>query len=266
MNTPKSASTPARQSIPIGQRLADKIVFITGGNAGIGKACAVQAAREGADVVVVADLANANHDETMHELTKLGVKSLFVPIDVADASSVKAAIDTTVNRFGRLDIALNNAGIGGPYSGIHDMDEAVWRHIIDVNLTGQFYCVKYELQQFLKQGGGVIVNMSSLAGLKAERGLAPYTAAKHGVLGLTQNIAVQYGGQHIRANAICPYYIETPLLTQAPADARQVWIEGTPMKRLGQPDEVAKAFIFLASDDSSYCNGTQIVLDGGAMS
>ena len=134
-----------------------------------------------------------------------------------------------------------------------------------INLTGQFYCVKYELQQFLKQGGGVIVNMASLAGLKAEHGLAPYTAAKHGVLGLTQNIAVQYAEQKIRANAICPYYIETPLIHQAPASVRQSWINGTPMKRLGQPDEVAKAFIYLASDDSSYCNGTQLVLDGGVM-
>ena len=110
-----------------------------------------------------------------------------------------------------------------------------------------------------------MVNMASLAGLKAEHGLAPYTAANHGVLGLRQNIAVQYAEQKIRANAICPYYIETPLIQQAPASVRQSWINGTPMKRLGQPDEVAKAFIYLASDDSSYCNGTQLVLDGGVM-
>ncbi len=257
----KSVIRPAETT----KRLSGKVIFITGGNAGIGRACALQAAREGADVVVVADLVGTHHDETMHELTKLGVKSLFVPIDVADVASVKAAIDTTVKRFGRLDVALNNAGIGGPYGGIHDMDEVIWRHIIDVNLTGQFYCVKYELQQFLKQGGGVIVNMASLAGLKAEHGLAPYTAAKHGLLGLTQNIAVQYAEHNIRANAICPYYIDTPLLAQAPPDVRQGWINGTPMKRLGQPDEVAKAFIYLASDDSSYCNGTELVLDGGVM-
>lgn len=107
--------------------------------------------------------------------------------------------------------------------------------------------------------------MASLAGLKAEHGLAPYTTAKHGLLGLTQNIAVQYAGQHIRANAICPYYIDTPLLSQAPPAVRAGWIAGTPMKRLGQPDEVAKAFIYLASDDSFYCNGTQLILDGGVM-
>ena len=181
---------------PVGmpQKLAGKVVFITGGSAGIGKACAIRAAEEGA-TVVVADLASSHHELAMEALDQVGVESLFVPIDVADTQSVKAAIDTAVKRFGRLDVALNNAGIGGPYGGIHDMDEAVWRHIIDVNLTGQFYCVKYELQQFLKQGGGVIVNMASLAGLKAEHGLAPYTAAKHGLLGLTQNIAVQSAGR-----------------------------------------------------------------------
>ncbi len=246
------------------KKLENKVVFITGGNSGIGKAAALAAANEGA-YVVVADLANANHQATLDEITALGAKCLFVPIDVADVNSVKAAIATTVEKFGRLDVAFNNAGIGAPYSGIHDLPEAVWDKVIAVNLTGQFYCVKYELQQFLKQGGGVIVNMSSLAGLKAEHGLVPYTAAKHGVLGITKNIAVQYATQNIRANAICPYYIDTPLLKAAPEDVYTSWVEGTPSKRLGHADEVAKTFIFLACDDSSYCNGTQIIVDGGAM-
>ena len=246
------------------KKLDNKVVFITGGNSGIGKAAALEAAREGA-IVVVADLESKDHKQTLQEINSIGVKSLFVPIDVSDVNSVKRAINSTVEKFGRLDIAFNNAGIGGPYSGIHDMPEAVWDKIISINLTGQFYCVKYELQQFLKQGGGVIVNMSSLAGLKAEHGLVAYTAAKHGVLGITKNIAVQYATQNIRANAICPYYIETPLLEAAPAEVHQSWIDGTPSKRLGKPEEVAKAFIYLASDDSSYCNGTQLILDGGVM-
>jgi len=246
------------------KKLENKVVFITGANSGIGKASALEAAKEGA-TVVVADLPSANHEATMNELKALGGKSLFVPIDVSDVESVKAAIDTTVKTFGRLDIALNNAGIGAPYSGIHDMDEKVWKKIIDINLTGQFYCVKYELQQFLKQGGGVIVNLASLAGLMAEPGLAPYTASKHGVLGLTKNIAVQYGGQNIRANAICPYYIETPLLNDLQANVKEQWIERTPIKRLGRPEEVAKAFIFFASEDSSYCNGSILALDGGVL-
>ncbi len=246
------------------KKLENKIVFITGGNSGIGKASALEAAREGA-IIVIADLANQPHDETIKDIKAIGVECLFVPIDVSDVESVKKAITTTVEKFGRLDIAFNNAGIGGVYSGIHDMPETVWDRLIAVNLTGQFYCVKYELQQFLKQGGGVIVNMSSLGGLKAEHGLVPYTVAKHGVLGITKNIAVQYGAQHIKANAICPYYVETPLLKAAPAEVHKAWVEGTPAKRLCTPEEVAKAFIYLASDDSSYCNGTQLILDGGVM-
>ena len=246
------------------KRLENKIVFITGGNSGIGKASALEAAREGA-IIVIADLANQPHEQTIKDIMAIGVECLFVPIDVSDVDSVKQAITTTVEKFGRLDIAFNNAGIGGVYSGIHDMPESMWDRLIAVNLTGQFYCVKYELQQFLKQGGGVIVNMSSLAGLKAEHGLVPYTVAKHGVLGITQNIAVQYGAQNIRANAICPYYVETPLLKAAPAEVHNAWVQGTPAKRLCTPEEVAKAFIYLASDDSSYCNGTQLILDGGVM-
>jgi NAD(P)-dependent dehydrogenase (short-subunit alcohol dehydrogenase family) len=246
------------------KKLENKIVFITGGNSGIGKAAALEAAREGA-IVVVADMVSKEHDETMNELTQLGAKSMFVPIDVSNVESVKKAINMTVEKFGRLDVAFNNAGIGAPYSGIHDMPEEVWDKVIAINLTGQFYCVKYELQQFLKQGGGVIVNMSSLGGLKAEKGLVCYTAAKHGVLGITKNIAAQYGAQNIRANAICPYYIETPLLSAAPKEVHDAWIENAPMKRLGKPEEVAKAFIYLACEDSSYCNGTQIILDGGVM-
>lgn len=246
------------------KKLQSKVVFITGGNSGIGKATAIEAAKEGA-TVVIADLAGSEHKQTMQEIADLDAPCLFVPIDVSDVESVKAAINATVERFGRLDVAFNNAGIGAPYSGIHDMPEEIWDRVIAINLTGQFYCVKYELQQFLKQGGGVIVNMSSLGGLKAEHGLVPYTAAKHGVLGLTKNIAVQYATQNIRANAICPYYIETPLLSAASEQVHQAWIEGTPSKRLGKASEVAKAFIYLACDDSSYCNGTQIILDGGVM-
>ena len=220
------------------KKLENKVVFITGGNTGIGKACALEAAREGAKIAF-SDLASVDYEETKRELTALGAMNLFIPINVADVESVKYAIDTAVAEFGRIDIALNNAGIGGPYGGIHDMDEQEWDRIIQINLTGQFYCIKYELQQFLMQGGGVIVNMSSLAGLKAEHGLVPYTAAKHGVLGITKNIAVQYGHLNIRGNAICPYYIDTPLLSGVPQDIKNSWEELSPMKRLGHAEEVA---------------------------
>lgn len=250
------------------KKLENKVVFITGGNSGIGKACAIEVAKAGA-MVMIADLPSVDHEPTLNEIRTAAdgnEETDFVSVDVADSQSVQQAIDTTVQRFGKLDVALNNAGVGGPYSGIHDMDESVWERIISINLNGQFYCVKYELQQFLKQGGeGVIVNMASLAGLIAEQGLAPYTAAKHGLLGLTKNIAVQYGDKNIRANAICPYYIDTPLLSDMSEEVRNQWIQGTPAKRLGKPEEVAKAFIYLASEDSSYCNGTHLALDGGVL-
>ena len=246
------------------KRLEGKVVFITGGNSGIGKACAIEAAKEGAKVAV-ADLHRPRHEKTMREVSATGADAFFVPVDVTDTASVQSAVFATVEKFGRLDVALNNAGIGGTYTDIHDMEEEAWDRVIAVNLTGQFYCVKYELQQFLRQGGGVIVNMSSLAGLMAEQGLAAYTAAKHGLLGLTKNIAVQYADKNIRANAICPYYTDTPMLHGATPEMRNDWMNGTPAKRLGRPEEIAKAFIYFASDDSSYCNGTHLAVDGGAM-
>ena len=246
------------------KKLENKVVFITGGASGIGKASAIEAAKEGA-IVVMADLPNSKHEETLKEVNALGAKSLFVPIDVSDVESVKQAIQTTVAKFGRLDVALNNAGIAPGYSDIHETDEKSWHRIIDVNLNGQFYCVKYELQQFLKQGGGVIVNLASLAGVKAEPGSVAYTVSKHGFLGLTKNIAKQYGSRNIRANAILPYYIDTPLTANLPQELHAAWAAATPVKRLGKAEEIAKAFIYLASDDSSYCNGTQLVVVGGNM-
>nr|MBI1230211.1 SDR family NAD(P)-dependent oxidoreductase [Cytophagales bacterium] len=141
------------------KKLENKIVFITGGNSGIGKACALAAAKEGA-TIAVADLPNSDYSQSMNEIKALGAECMFVPINVADVESVKNAITKTVEEYGRLDIALNNAGIAGTASGIHNMPEETWNKIIAINLTGQFYCVKYELQQFLNQGGGVIVNMA----------------------------------------------------------------------------------------------------------
>lgn len=246
------------------KKLENKVVFITGGASGIGKASAIEAAKEGA-IVVIADLPNSKHEEAIKELSALAAKSLFVPIDVSDVESVKQAIQTTLAKFGRLDVAFNNAGIVSAYTDIHETDEKLWHRIINVNLTGQFYCVKYELQQFIKQGGGVMVNMASIAGLRAEPGSAPYTTSKHALLGLTKTIAVEYGSRNIRANAILPYYIETPLINIVPKDLQPVWAEATPAKRLGKADEIAKAFVYLASDDSSYCNGIQHVVDGGFM-
>lgn len=246
------------------RKLENKILFIPGGNSEIGKASALEAAKEGA-TIVIADLITKGHLETMKAIKAFSPHSMFIPLNVCNVESVKMAIQKTVEQYGKLDIAFNNAGIGGAYSKIHDLSESVWDKMIAANLTGQFYCIKYELQQFLKQNGGVIVNMSSLVGFQSEHGLVAHRVAKYGILGLTKNIAVQYAHQNIRANTICSYYVETPVLEITPEEAYKAWIKGKPMKRLCKPKEVAKAFVYLACDDSIDCNGTQLILDGGIL-
>ncbi len=247
------------------KKLDNKVVFITGGASGLGRASAVAAAHEGAQVVI-ADLPNSDHQAALDEVKAAGAEGWFVPLDVTDPANIRQAVAATVEKFGRLDVALNNAGIGEGFFSFLETSEESFRRILDVNLTGVFVCMKYELAQFVKQGGGVIVNMSSLAGLKGAPGLSAYVAAKHGVLGLTKTAALEFARRNVRVNALCPYYIDTPLLKDAPPDQRQQMVAASPMKRLGRADEVAKAFIYLASDDSSYTNGTQLVIDSGVIS
>ncbi len=247
------------------KKLENKVVFITGGASGLGRAAAVAAAQEGAQIVV-ADLPNADRQATLDEVRAAGNEALFVPLDVTDSASVQQAIAATVAKFGRLDVALNNAGIGEGFFSFLETSEESFQRIIGVNLTGVFTCMKHELAQFVKQGGGVIVNMSSLAGLKGAPGLSAYVASKHGVLGLTKTAAQEFARRNVRVNALCPYYIDTPLIKDAPPELRQQMIAASPMKRLGRAEEVAKAFIYLASDDSSYTNGTQLVIDSGVIS
>jgi NAD(P)-dependent dehydrogenase (short-subunit alcohol dehydrogenase family) len=246
------------------KKLENKVVFITGGASGLGRAAAVAAAAEGGQVVV-ADLPGSDYLATLGELRAAGAEGFFVPLDVTDPASVQRAIAATVEKFSRLDVALNNAGIGEGFFSFLDTTEASFQRIINVNLTGVFTCMKYELAQFVRQGGGVIVNMSSLAGLRGAAGLSAYVASKHGVLGLTKTAALEFARRNVRVNALCPYYIDTPLIKDAHPDQRQQMIAASPLKRLGRAEEVAKAFIYLASDDSSYTNGTQLVIDSGVI-
>ena len=246
------------------KKLENKVVFITGGASGLGRAAAVATAAEGGQVVV-ADLPGSDYLATLGELRAAGAEGFFVPLDVTDPASVQRAIAATVEKFSRLDVALNNAGIGEGFFSFLDTTEASFQRIINVNLTGVFTCMKYELAQFVRQGGGVIVNMSSLAGLRGAAGLSAYVASKHGVLGLTKTAALEFARRNVRVNALCPYYIDTPLIKDAHPDQRQQMIAASPLKRLGRAEEVAKAFIYLASDDSSYTNGTQLVIDSGVI-
>lgn len=243
-------------------KLHDNVVLITGGASGIGKACAIEAAKEGA-TVVVADLANVQHEAVMQEIAAFDQKTFFVSIDVADAYSVKQAIETTVKTFGRLDVGLNNAGIGFSGKNIAETGEEEYLRVININLNGVFYCMKYELQQFLQQGSGTVVNMASILGTVGQAGTAPYVAAKHGVVGLTKSAALEFGPHQIRVVALCPGYVDTPMIGAADEQQRQELRNRHALKRFATPEEIAKAFIWLASDDASFMTGCALLEDGG---
>lgn len=242
------------------KKFENKTVFITGGNSGIGKASALAAAKEGANIAI-ADL--KRDDNTLQEISALGVKAKFFECDVSNPEMVKLAVEETVKTFGSLDIALNNAGIGD--AGLtHEKTLDEWHRVININLNGVFYCMKYQLEQMLKQkSGGSIVNVASILGQIGDAGTSAYSAAKHGVVGLTKSAGIDYGTKNIRVNALGPGYIETPLLKDLPEEHLNMLRERHAMKRLGKSEEVAKAFIWLASDDASFLTGDYIPVDGG---
>ena len=248
------------------RKLENKTVFITGGLSGIGKACAIAAAKEGANIAI-ADRERNTSIASMNDIKAIQPNAIYIECNVSIYSDVEAAIKTVYNTFGRLDVALNNAGIGGKPCKLADMEVESWLHVLDVNLNGIFYCMKLELQQMIKQGGGVIVNMSSITGKVGYAKSAHYVASKHGILGITQTAALEYATEGIRINAICPGFINTPLLDKLELtknDAvKKHLCEMHPMNRLGNAEEVAKGFIFLACDDSSYMTGTALEIDGG---
>jgi len=248
------------------KKLENKTVFITGGLSGIGLACAIAAIKEGANVAV-ADLRSSNSDKAILEIKKENPKVIFIECDISVFAQVQKAIQKVVSAFGSLDVALNNAGIGGKANKVGDMSEEDWLKVINVNLNGVFNCMKHELTQMSKQHSGVIINMSSILGKVGFATSSHYVAAKHGIVGLTQTAAIEYATEHIRINAICPGFIETPLLTNAgitkDSDLQKYIVGLHPMKRLGKSEEVASGFIFLASDDSSFITGATLEIDGG---
>jgi NAD(P)-dependent dehydrogenase (short-subunit alcohol dehydrogenase family) len=247
------------------KKLQDKTVFITGGLSGIGRACALLAAKEGANIVV-ADLSSPSTDKTMSEIHIENPKAIFIECDVSVFTHVQVAIEKTVVTFGRIDVALNNAGIGGTPNKVGDMSEHDWLKVINVNLNGVFNCMKHELNHMAKQKSGIIVNMSSILGKVGFATSSHYVAAKHAVIGLTQTAALEYATEGIRINAICPGFIETPLLSKGGInenkEVRQHIIDLHPMKRFGTAEEIAKGFLFLACEDSSFMTGSSLELEG----
>lgn len=244
--------------------LKDKVVIITGAGSGIGQAAAIQFAAAGSKVVV-ADFSEKGGNETVQQIKEAGGEATFVKTDVSDSASVQAMVTKTVEVYGRLDCAFNNAGVGGIAAPLHEYDEQVYDHTVAVDQKGVFLCMKYELQQFLKQGGkGSIVNMASTAGLDATPHMIAYSASKHAVVGMTKTAAIEYAEQGIRVNAICPGAIETPGLTQGEfAQFLDQYRNNQPMKRFGKPEEVANAALWLCSDEASLITGVPLPTDGG---
>jgi len=242
-----------------------KVALVTGGTSGIGRDTAVLFAKTGVKVVV-AGRRETEGDETVELVRAAGSDGLFVKADVSKASDVDTLIRKVVEKFGRLDIAFNNAGIEGVWVPIARQSEEDWDRIIDVNLKGVWLCLKYEIQQMLTQGGGgAIVNMASVTGLTGSAGAAAYSASKHGVIGLTKSAALETAKSGIRINAVCPAVIETPMaerLFGAPK-VHQYVLGCHPIGRFGRPSEISEAVLWMCSERASFMTGQSLVLDGG---
>src|SRR3989449_2168859 len=234
--------------------LAGKVALVTGAGSGIGRASALTFAREGAKVVV-ADVVVEGGEETVGMVKTAGGEALFVKADVSQAAEVEALINKTLATYGRLDCAHNNAGIEGAVATTAECTEENWDRIITINLKGVWLCMKYEIPQMLKQGGGAIVNTASGAGLVGIPRAGAYVASKHGVVGLTKTAALEYAKAGIRVNAICPGSTRTPMLEGFMAGDPRVeamMVAGEPIGRLGRPEEIAEAVVWLCSDAASF--------------
>ena len=245
------------------KRFENKVAFITGGNSGIGKAIALFMAREGAKVMIV-DL--QRNQETLDEILKEGGEVRFIACDVSEPTAVENAISETIASFGSLDIAVNNAGVVDA-APIHEKSLDEWHRVININLNGVFYGMKFQIAQMRTQtSGGSIINIGSIMSQVAEIGIAAYASSKHALVGLTKVAALENGVNNIRVNAIGPGYIETPLLMDnaaGGAEYKTIMESKHAMKRLGKPEEIARAVLFLASDDASFCTGVYLPVDGG---
>ena len=242
-----------------------KVAFVTGAGNGIGRAAALAFAREGASVVV-ADVSEEGNRETARMIEEIGGRAHAVTCNVMRAEDVRGALAKTIEAFGRLDVAFNNAGVEQKKAATAELEEEEWDRIVDINLRGIFLCMKYEIPLMLKQEGGAIVNTSSGAGVIGVCEGAAYVASKHGVIGLTKSAALEYAPQNIRVNAVCPGYINTPMMdrfTGGTSEGREKVIAEEPVGRMGQPEEIAAAVLWLCSDAAAFVVGHALVVDGG---
>lgn len=242
-----------------------KVLFVSGASSGIGRATALLFAKCNAKVMV-ADIDKDAGLQTARMIADAGGFAEFVPCNVANESEVKEAIKATVRSFGKIDFAFNNAGIEGLQATTADCTLENWNQVIQTNLSGVWFAMKYELEQMLRQQGGVIVNCSSIAGLVGFSAIPAYVASKHGVLGLTKTAALEYARLNIRVNAVCPGVIRTPMVDRFVHGDEKVLsslTQNEPMGRIGQPEEIAESVAWLCSDASSFVTGHPLVVDGG---
>lgn len=243
----------------------DKIVLITGSGSGIGRATAIMFAEKGAHIMV-SDINEKGGMETVKMVEEIGQKAAFCKTDVSNLEQVKNLVQQTVATFGRVDIAVNNAGIGGDFKITHEYPVENWDKVIAINQTGVFYCMQAELAQMTKQGGGAIVNIASIAGLKAQPYTSAYTAAKHAVVGLTKTAAHEYARYNIRVNAVCPVFTMTPMvkdmLTIDPSFEKKL-LRNIPLRRYGQPNDIANAIVWLCAEETGFITGHSMPVDGG---
>ncbi|WP_298091067.1 glucose 1-dehydrogenase [uncultured Sphingomonas sp.] len=240
-------------------RFTDKVALVTGAASGIGRATAIAFAAEGARVAIL-----DRSEATLRESAKaVGGDVLPIACDVGMPEQVEAAVARVVATFGRLDIAFNNAGVENAAAPVHEIDLAEWDRILNINLRGTFVCMKHELAEMVRQGGGAIVNTSSGAGIRGVAGGAAYAASKHAIIGLTRSAALDYAKQNIRVNAVLPGNIETPMMDRFTGGDILKAIDLEPVGRLGKPEEIAEAVLWMASDLGGFVTGAATVIDGG---